>query len=68
MKGKWGFREEQTVDSHVCARKGGDMEEELYIVDSRGIHLWIVTASGVLVTARWPLGLASPDHQYLDCV
>ena len=31
MKGKWGFGEEHAVDSHVCARKGGDMEEELYI-------------------------------------
>ena len=31
MKGKWGFGEEHAGDSHVCDRKGGGMEEELFV-------------------------------------
>jgi hypothetical protein len=29
--GQWGFGREHTVDAHVCVRKGGGMEEELFI-------------------------------------
>ena len=29
--GQWGFGREHTMDAHVCVRKGGGMDEELFI-------------------------------------
>ena len=31
VTGQWGFGREHTVDAHMCVRKGGGMEEELFI-------------------------------------